>query len=77
MKIPSWLTSENIKKVMDSMNKGIKVFNNSVQNFGDSMSKMDRELSNDVRRSQEHQKIESNKNQKNVEKLFGPKKSIW
>ena len=75
--ILSLITPENLGKSIDSINKGVKIFNENVQQFGDSMSKLDKEFSDDVSKTQEHQKRESIKNQKNVEKLFGTKKSIW
>ena len=38
MKIPSWLTSENIKKVTDSLNKTIKVFEKGMKEFDKMMT---------------------------------------
>ena len=79
MKIQSWLTSENIKKVMDSLNKVIKVFNENIQDFGKSMGTIVREMSSDVSSSKEHRERESRKKQKNIEKLWGNsnKVKIW
>lgn len=65
------VTPENMCKLMDSFNKG-------VQEFGDSMGKLDKEFSNDVKKSNNNKKSESRKNQKNIDKIFGSKKQkIW
>ena len=81
------ITPENMGKLMDSFNKGMKEFdkfmvsfNKGVQDFGNSMGTIDREMSSDVRSSQEHRKRESTKNQRNVQKLWGNsnnKVKIW
>lgn len=80
------ITPENMGKLMDSFNKGMKEFdkfmvsfNKGVQDFGKSMGTIDREMSSDVRSSKEHRERESRKNQKNVEKLWGKpnKVKIW
>ena len=81
------VTFENVGKLMDSFSKGMKEFdkfmvsfNKGVQDFGKSMGTIDREMSSDVRSSQEHRERESRKNQKNVEKLWGKsnnKVKIW
>ena len=84
-KVSQLITSENLGKLMDSFNKGMKEFdkfidsfNKGVQDFGKSMGTIDREMSSDVRSSQEHQKRESIKNQKNLEKIFGKDKPrVW
>jgi len=63
------ITPENLGKAMDSFNKG-------VQDFGKSMDSISRELSDDVRQTQEHQKRESIKNKKNLDKIFGDSNHI-
>ena len=80
------ITPENMGKLMDSFNKGMKEFDKfmvsfdkGVQDFGKSMGTIDREMSTDVRSSKEHRERESRKNQKNIEKLWGNsnKVKIW
>ena len=71
------ITPENIGKAFDTFNKGVDFFNKSVKEFGDSMGKMNKEFSEDIVKSNKRSKSQENKNKQNLEKLFGPKKSIW
>ena len=59
------------------MNKWIKVFNENVQQLGDSMSKMDREFSDDIQKSNTRSKIQERKNIENLDKLLGKEKPLW
>ena len=63
---------------LPNITKSLDVFNKSIQEFGSSMDSMMSEMSSEVHSSQEQQKKERVKNQKNIEKIFGNKKpQIW
>ena len=66
--------AKNISNTIDMLNKGTKVFNKAVQDFGDSMDTMTREMSSDVEKSNKVAKIREKKNKENLEKLWGKRK---
>jgi hypothetical protein len=61
-----------LKKInMKNINKGIETFNKIIQNFGDSMDTMTRELSSDIEKSNRESKVRERKNKENLEKIWG------
>jgi len=59
------------KTNMKNINNGIVTFNKIVQDFGDSMDIMTRELSSDIEKSNRESKVREKKNKENLEKLWG------
>jgi hypothetical protein len=55
---------KNITHVMDTFNK-------TVQDFGNSMDTITRELSSDIKKSNRESKVRENKNKENLEKIWG------
>ncbi len=49
-------------------------FNKAVQDFGDSMDTMSKEMSSDIEKSNRVAKIREKKNKENLEKIWGKKK---
>jgi len=66
----SFLKMINLK----NLNKGITTFNKIIQDFGDSMDTMTKELSSDIEKSNKASKVREKINQKNLEKLWGKRK---
>ena len=61
-----------LKKInMKNINKGIETFNKIIQDFGDSMDTMTRELSSDIEKSNRESKVRERKNKENLEKIWG------
>jgi hypothetical protein len=61
-----------LKKInMKNINTGIETFNRIVQDFGDSMDTMTRELSLDIEKSNIESKVREKKNKENLEKIWG------
>ena len=61
-----------LKKInMKNINKGIEAFNKIIQDFGDSMNTMTRELSLDIEKSNRESKVREKKNKENLEKIWG------
>jgi hypothetical protein len=61
-----------LKKInMKNINKGIETFNKIIQDFGDSMDTMTRELSSDIEKSNRESKVREKKNKENLEKIWG------
>ena len=61
-----------LKKInMKNINKGIEAFNKIIQDFGDSMNTMTRELSSDIEKSNRESKVREKKNKENLEKIWG------
>jgi hypothetical protein len=76
---------EKIFSILDNINlknidKGIEIFNKSIQSFSDSMDKLvseiDKSSSNDVKIWSDHTSLESHKSQDqiNLEKIWGKKR---
>ena len=63
----------NIFKIinMKNINQGINVFNKAVQDFGDSMDTMTRELSSDIEKSNKESVAREQKNKENLDKIWG------
>jgi len=66
--------AKNISNAFNTLNKGTVAFNKVVQNFGDSMDTMNKELSLDIEKSNRESKVREKKNQKNLEKIWGKRK---
>ena len=66
LKILSKVNSENISLGIDSFNKAI-------QDFGDSMDSITREFSADIEKSNRESKIREEKNKENLDKIWGTK----
>ncbi len=61
-----------LKKInMKNINKGIKIFNKIVQDFGDSMNTITREFSSDIEKSNRESKVREKKNKENLDKIWG------
>ena len=58
---------------MKNINQGITVFNKTVQDFGDSMDTMTRELSSDIEKSKKESEAREKKNKENLDKIWGKK----
>ena len=67
---------EQIVKILEKINtnnihKGIDTFNKAVQDFGDSMDSMTREMSEDIQKSKNESEARERKNKENLEKIWG------
>jgi hypothetical protein len=63
-----------LKKInMKNINQGIITFNKTVQDFGDSMDTMTRELSSDIQKSNKESEARERKNKENLDKIWGKK----
>ena len=58
---------------MKNINQGINVFNKAVQDFGDSMDGISRELSSDIEKSNKESVAREQKNKENLDKIWGKK----
>ncbi len=65
---------KNINNTIDAFSKGTDMFNKAVQDFGDSMDTITKELSSDIEKSNRASKIREKKNRENLEKLWGKRK---
>ena len=59
---------------MKNINQGIDQFNKAVQDFGQSMDTLTKEMSSDIEKSNRDSKIREKKNRENLEKLWGKRK---
>jgi len=66
--------AKNINSTIVALSKGINTFNKAVQDFGDSMDTMTKELSSDIEKSNRENKIREKKDRENLEKLWGKRK---
>ena len=66
--------AKNINMTLEEFSKGMDTFNKAVQAFGDSMGTMTKELSSDIEKSNKDSKIREKKNKENLEKLWGKRK---
>ncbi len=63
-----------LKKInMKNINHGIDTFNKLVQDFGDSMDTMTREMSSDIEKSNKDSEAREKKNKENLDKIWGRK----
>jgi len=58
---------------MKNINQGINTFNKAVQDFGDSMDVITRELSSDIEKSNKQSVAREQKNKENLDKIWGKK----
>ncbi|MDF2428949.1 MAG: hypothetical protein OPY07_06845 [Nitrosopumilus sp.] len=67
---------EKIFKIINikNINQGISVFNKAVQDFGDSMDTMTREMSADIEKSDRDSEARERKNRENLDKIWGKRK---
>ena len=66
--------AKNINSIIVAFSKGMDTFNKAVQDFGDSMDTMTREMSSDIEKSNRDAEIREIKNKKNLEKIWGKRK---
>ncbi len=59
---------------MKNINQGISTFNKAVQDFGDSMDSMTREMSSDIKKSNKESESREQRNKENLDKIWGKKK---
>ena len=57
-----------------NINQGISTFNKTVQDFGDAMDTMTREMSSDIEKSNQELESREQKNKENLDKIWGKKK---
>jgi len=56
---------------LTNISKGIDTFNKVIQDFGNSMDTMTRELSSDVEKSHRESKAREQKDRENLKKIWG------
>ena len=59
---------------MKNINQGIDTFNKAVQDFGNSMDIMTKEMSSDIEKSNRESDVRERKNKENLENLWGKRK---
>jgi len=60
-----------LKKItMKNINKGMDTFNKAVQDFGDLMDTLTKEMSSDIEKSNQAAKIREKKNKENLDKIW-------
>jgi len=65
--------AKNINSIIEAFSKGIDTFNKAVQDFGDSMDTITKEMSSDIEKSNKEAEIREKKNKENLEKIWGRK----
>ena len=72
------MTLKNILKIINMKNieQGISTFNKAVQDFGDSMDSMTREMSSDIKKSNKESESREQRNQENLDKIWGKKDEV-
>jgi hypothetical protein len=64
-----------LKKInMKNIDKGMDVFNKTIQDFGDSMDSITREFSADIEKSNRESEVREEKNKVNLDKIWGKRK---
>lgn len=58
---------------MKNINQGIDTFNKAVQDFGNSMDIMTKEMSSDIEKSNRESDVREKKNKENLDKIWGTK----
>ena len=66
--------AKNINSAIEALSKGTHTFNKAVQDFGDSMDTITREMSSDIEKSNRDAEIREKKNKENLEKIWGKRK---
>jgi hypothetical protein len=59
---------------MKNIDQGISTFNKIIQDFGNSMDSMTKELSSDIEKSNRESEARERKNQQNLDKIWGKRK---
>jgi len=63
------------KKInMKNINSGVDAFNKAVQDFGESMDTMTKEMSSDIKKSNKESEAREKKNKENLEKIWEKRK---
>ena len=57
-----------------NINQGISTFNKTVQDFGDAMDTMTREMSSDIEKSNQELESREQKNKEKLDRIWGKKK---
>jgi len=66
-----------LKKInMKNINHGIDTFNKAVQDFGESMDTMTKEMSSDIEKSNRDSKVREKKNKENLKKIWGKRDDV-
>lgn len=61
-----------LKKInMNNINEGIDTFNKTVQDFGNSMDSITKEMSADIEKSNRESETRERKNKENLDKIWG------
>ena len=64
-----------LKKInLKNINQGMDIFNKAVQDFGDSMDSITREMSSDIEKSHIESESRERKNKENLDKIWGKRK---
>ncbi len=66
--------AKNINSAIDVLNRGTNTFNKAVQDFGNSMNTMTKEMSSDIEKSNRASEIRAKKDKENLKKIWGVKK---
>ncbi len=66
--------AKNINSSIEAFSRGTDAFNKAVQDFGNSMDTMTKELSSDIEKSNKECEAREKKNKENLEKIWGTKK---
>ncbi len=72
MNVNTILKIINIKNI----NQGINTFNKIIQDFGNSMDTMTREMSADIEKSNRESDAREKKNKKNLDKIWGKRDEV-
>ena len=59
---------------MNNINEGIDTFNKTVQDFGNSMDSLTKEMSVDIEKSNKASEVREKQNKENLEKIWGKRK---
>jgi hypothetical protein len=64
-----------LKKInIENIHQGMDTFNKTIQDFGDSMDSITKEFSADIEKSDKESKIREQKNKENLDKILGKRK---
>ena len=72
--ILSKINQKNLDKSLELLDKGLKQFSKIIDSFGKSMDAVTSGFSSDIENSNERSKIETAKNQRNLDILWGKRK---
>ncbi|MBC8502947.1 MAG: hypothetical protein H8D35_07505 [Nitrosopumilus sp.] len=56
---------------IENIDKGISTFNKAIQDFGDSMDSITKEMSSDIEKSNKESKDREKRNKENLDKIWG------